>query len=116
MQTLTAEQLRRVIEGPQRVPVINVLDQESYDRKHIPDSVSVPLTEPNFVDQVDEQVSERTDPLVVYCASSSCDASERAAEKLEQAGFTGVRDFEGGVKGWEDAGYRLEGEGNARPT
>ena len=115
MQTLTAEQLRRVIEGPQNVPVINVLDQESYERKHIPDSVSVPLSEPNFVDQVSEQVSERTDPVVVYCASSSCDASERAAKQLEQAGFTGVRDFTDGVQGWEKAGYRLEGEGNAHP-
>lgn len=114
MQTLNAEQLRCVIEGPQRVPVINVLDQKSYERKHIPNSVSVPLTEPNFIDQVDEQVSNRSDPLVVYCASTSCDASERAAEKLEQAGFTGVRDFAEGVKGWEDAGYHLEGEAAAR--
>ncbi len=116
MQTLTAEQLRRVIEGPQRVPVINVLDQDSYEQKHIPDSVSVPLSEPNFVDQVDEQVSNRTDPVVVYCASSSCDASERAAEKLERAGFTGVRDFEAGVEGWAEAGYRLEGEGESRSS
>ena len=36
MQTLTAEQLKRVLEGPRRVPVIDVLDQDSYEQKHIP--------------------------------------------------------------------------------
>lgn len=116
MQTLMAEQLKRVLEGPRHVPVVNVLDQDSYEQKHIPGSVSVPLSESDFVDKIDEQVSNRSDPVVVYCASSSCDASERAAEKLERAGYTGVRDFESGIKGWEDAGYRLEGEGDARPS
>ena len=57
MQTLTAEQLKRVLEGPRRVPVIDVLDQDSYEQKHIPGSVSVPLSESNFVDKIDEQVS-----------------------------------------------------------
>ena len=38
------------------------------------------------------------------------------AEKLERAGFTGVRDFEAGVEGWAEAGYRLEGEGESRPN
>jgi rhodanese-related sulfurtransferase len=37
----------------------------------------------------------------VYCANQQCDASEKAAQKLEAAGFTDVSRYTGGAAAWE---------------
>lgn len=116
MKTVSANELCRIIESPQRVPVINVLDLDAYEKRRIPESVSVPLSAPNFEDKIEEQVFNKSDPVVVYCASVACDASERAAERLEHAGYVNVIDFADGIEGWACAGYRLEGEQPSIPT
>jgi len=43
----------------------------------------------------------------VYCARTECQSSHHAAEKLEQAGFRNVIDFEGGAEEWKRAGLEL---------
>jgi len=47
--------------------------------------------------------------VVVYCANAECDASPKAAERLEEAGFTDVVDYQGGTQSWEEAGLAIEG-------
>ena len=48
-------------------------------------------------------------PIVVYCASTTCDASPKAARRLNEAGFSKVYDYEGGVKAWKESGLELKG-------
>lgn len=109
MKRIDAQQLKQAMGRPHAPPVINVLPRDEFDRRHIPGSINIPMDDDDFVARVEDQVSAKGDPLVVYCASADCDASERAARRLEEAGFTQVQDFETGVQGWEEAGYILEG-------
>lgn len=104
MQTLTVSEFKDMREESQGVHVINVLDPDQYEEQHIPDTENVPLSENDFVQQVEQRVGGKDQPVVVYCASESCDASPKAAEKLEKAGFSKVYDFEGGTKAWNEAG------------
>lgn len=114
MQTIEAKELKRILTGKDETPVINVLDSEHYRDRHIPESINIPLSSDNFVRQVEQRVQSKDAPLVVYCAKTECDASEKAAKKLEEAGFTGVIDFTAGVDGWASAGYELEGRQGQR--
>lgn len=107
MNAITANELERAI-ARGGIPVINVLDAEHFQEKHIPGSINIPLDSDNFADQVAERLGSKSDPVIVYCASEQCDASTKAATRLESAGFTDIRDFEPGVQGWEDAGFRIE--------
>lgn len=109
MNTIDANELQKFIAGESRGPVINVLDHDQYESKHIPGSINIPLESADFVTKVTSAVANKDEPVVVYCASSDCDASEKAAAQLEEAGFSDVRDYEPGVKGWEVQGYQLEG-------
>ena len=52
--------------------------------------------------RVEEQAGGKDKPVVVYCASQQCNSSEKAAENLENAGFTAVTDFAGGFKAWQE--------------
>ncbi len=108
MDTISADQLKNILTGKPRMPVINVLDREDYQSKHIPGTENVPMSDDDFVSRVESRVSSQSDPIVVYCASKSCNASEKAAEKLEKAGFQRVHDFAEGTDGWREAGYKLE--------
>ena len=108
MDTITADQLKSILTGEPRMPVINVLDRDEYRREHIPGTLNIPLDSDDFVREVEGRVASKSDPVVVYCASSACNASEKAAGKLERAGFRRVHDFADGLEGWRRAGYALD--------
>jgi rhodanese-related sulfurtransferase len=106
MNTLTANELKSKHDQNGNLKVINTLSPELFEKTHIPDSINIPLENPEFVSEV-EKIVKKNEPVVVYCASLQCDSSTTAARKLEQAGFSQVFDFEGGAKEWEEAGMPL---------
>jgi rhodanese-related sulfurtransferase len=106
MKTLKARQLEMVLGGPQHARLIDVLPEESFEKEHIEGAVNIPVRHDDFVRRVEDLVDEKDNSVIVYCASKECDASPTAARKLEQAGFSNVYDFEGGIKEWKDAGYK----------
>lgn len=82
--------------------IINVLPAENYKKSHIPGSINIPYEHPDFVKQVEGVIGGKSMPVIVYCASQTCDLSHKAATKLLQAGFTHVMCYEGGMKEWEE--------------
>lgn len=100
MDTITRDGLRER-QDDDSVTVVNVLSQEQFEKSHIPGSINIPL------DRLEDEAPERLDregDIVVYCASESCQASPKAAKKLESMGFQHVQDYEGGLADWQDAG------------
>lgn len=106
MKTITAERVAEEIERGS-VQVINVLDQEQFTEEHIPGSINVPVGAEGFETRVEQLVGDKGQRIIVYCASASCDASETAAERLEQAGFSHVLDFAGGMDDWKNHRYAV---------
>ncbi len=105
VNTITLEELERKMEEKDDFVLIDVLGEDHFEEGHIPDAVNIPL------DQLGAEALNRFDKdqdLVVYCASESCQASPKAAEKLEELGFSNVTDFEAGIKGWEEGGHEVE--------
>jgi len=89
----------------EEVKLIEVLEPEEYERKHIKGAINVPLAE------IGKEVKSKFDnesEIVVYCADKSCGASPKAAEKLDRLGFENVYDYEGGKKDWKEAGNPME--------
>jgi rhodanese-related sulfurtransferase len=84
--------------------VVNVLAREAYEKEHVPGSENAPVNEDGFEERMETLVPDRAQPVVVYCASTTCDASPTAAKKLEELGYEHVYDFEAGMEGWKEAG------------
>ncbi|SDK64798.1 rhodanese-like domain-containing protein [Billgrantia gudaonensis] len=80
--------------------LINVLPRAAFNERHIRTSINIPAKDENFVEKVEEVVGSKDRKVVVYCANFDCDASPKAARKLEDAGFTQVYDYEGGTQDW----------------
>lgn len=79
--------------------LVNVLPQQSFAQEHIPGSVNIPVEQLEAFDRIFDKDKE----VVVYCASKTCDASERAASELAQRGFHSVYDYQAGLEGWKNA-------------
>lgn len=103
MQAITKEELKKMnSERHEDFVLINVLPREYFNKAHIRTSVNIPHDQPDFARKVEEAAGSKERKIVLYCASFDCDASPKAAKKLEQAGFKKVYDYEGGTKDWEE--------------
>ncbi|HJQ93970.1 MAG TPA: rhodanese-like domain-containing protein [Candidatus Thermoplasmatota archaeon] len=98
-----------------RSKVINVLSPEQFAEKRLPGSINVHGELPDFTEQVQRQVPDKSTPIIVHCSSMDCQASTKAARKLETLGYKEVYDFKAGLQGWQEAGNDFEtAEGHDR--
>ena len=74
-----------------------------------PCALNVPESDEDFKQRVEDVLPDQATPVVVYCANEDCQASPRAAKKLEDLGYVNVFDFEAGLAGWRRAGHDLTG-------
>ncbi len=102
MKTVTTSELRTLLDKSENVTLVNTLGAESFEKTNIPGAINVPLDDDDFVARVEKQAGGKDKPVVVYCASQQCNSSEKAAEKLEDAGFTAITDYAGGFKAWQE--------------
>ena len=109
MKSIDFKQLKKLREQGKNIPLINTLSEDHFESTQIPESINIPLESDDFVSRVEQTIGGKDQPVVVYCASHDCPSSEKAAEKLEQAGFTQVFDFEGGAQEWLQEGQHLAG-------
>jgi rhodanese-related sulfurtransferase len=109
MKLITREELRRKMERGDELTLVMTLSAHAYRAKRIPSSC--------HFDTIGEAFAalDPADEIVVYCADVHCAASIYAYRRLEQAGYTRVRRYAGGVADWEEAGYPLE-SGPVDPT
>lgn len=105
MKTLSAKDVRERMTSDEDTLLINTLDSDSFQAKHIPGSFNIPT------DKIDDiagtVLPDKSQEIIVYCANEDCTASPQAAEKLMSMGYTNVYDFEAGLAGWLKEGFDL---------
>ncbi|MDB4955026.1 MAG: Rhodanese domain protein [Myxococcales bacterium] len=57
--------------------------------------------------KVSELPTDKSKPLVFYCANTQCGASHDAASKAITAGYTNVKVMPDGIAGWVKAGKKV---------
>lgn len=108
MDIINREELRERMASEPDPPVVEVLGEDQFDEFHLPGAVNVPVDAEDFEDRIVDIVPDKDQPVVVYCRDTECDASPRAAEHMEELGYTEVLDYEEGKVGWKEAGLPLE--------
>jgi rhodanese-related sulfurtransferase len=111
MKTITTDVLKALRDQNGDVTLVNTLGAEAFEKTKIPGAINVPLEREDFAVRVEQEAGSKDKPVVVYCANQQCDSSEKAAKKLEAAGFTAVSRYTGGAAAWQkDAGGAPVGE------
>jgi adenylyltransferase/sulfurtransferase len=102
--------LKKLIDSGEKFYLVDVLSLNSFEAYHVPKSINIPLSG-DFVKEFEQKTkASKDDKTVVYCSSETCGASPQAYKKLKEAGYENAVHFKGGLAGWKDAGYKLEGE------
>lgn len=86
--------------------VFEALDRKYFDVGHIPTAKVLPPAEIDAV--VPSHVARKDAPIVIYCASDTCQNSHEAAAHLAAQGYSDVAVYAGGKKDWQEAGLKLE--------
>ncbi len=103
MRKINREEARSLLEDGKHVAVIEVLGPEYFEKFHLPGARNVPLDD-QFESKIQDAVPDKSQPVMVYCLNEDCDASPKAAQKLEELGYQEVYDYEAGKMDWKEAG------------
>ena len=103
IQTATPQDIRRALLAGSEIAIIDVREEHDFAQGHPLFAAQIPLR------RIDEEARWRiprlATPIVVYDDSEGL--AHKAAVRLEGLGYSDVRELEGGVSGWRDAGYEL---------
>lgn len=97
--------MRRIGSG-ESLALVEVLAADQYRDFHLPGAVNVPLDE-RFDEAVQQAVPDMSSPVVVYCLDTDCEASAKAARRLEELGYQKVYDYTAGKLDWKEAGLPI---------
>ncbi len=86
--------------------LLEALPAKYYEDGHLPGARLFPHDQAR---ELARTAAPRKDaPIVVYCASATCQNSHVAAKAQRDAGYTDVRVYAGGKADWAEAGLPLE--------
>ena len=100
--TLTTAELKALLDGNDKPIVYDARTPDEYDAAHIPGAVSLPL------DERSTRQFPRCRTIACLCSTATAapeGSVHTAARVLLAKGFTNVKVLEGGLPGWEEAGY-----------
>ena len=109
-KTISTEELIQKLDNNEDFYFFDVLGPDSYNAAHIPGAEMIDAHEEGWWNEIEDRVKDKDAEIIVYCASPSCQLSPTAADLLVKRGYTNVKDYEGGLKGWAEAGHDFEGE------
>ena len=98
-----------LIGKPERVVLVEALPEKYYNDAHIPGAVQMDYTE--VTDKAPSVLGDKDRKIVVYCASSECENSTKAARTLQQLGYDRIYVYKEGKQDWIEAGLRVESAG-----
>ena len=101
-----------VTELPDDAVVLDIREQEEWDRGHAPTAVHIPMSElPARVDEL-APFLDRDEPLVITCRSGG--RVLQVMPWLARQGYE-VANMDGGMRAWLAAGKPMEAAGGAEP-
>lgn len=107
MQVIQRDQVQQLMQENDNVAVVEVLGEENFQEYHLPGAINVPIGE-RFEENIEQALPNKDKKIVVYCLDKSCEASPKAAQKMEELGYQNVFDYEEGKVDWKQAGLPVE--------
>jgi rhodanese-related sulfurtransferase len=106
LREIDAKTLKQWLDA-QKVMLIDVREPGEYASEHIKGAELIPLS---VLNPTQMSISSEK-PVVLYCQSGN--RSQKAAQKLLEAGMTHIIQLQGGITNWKQAGYEIEVNKNA---
>lgn len=101
---ISLDELKPLVEA-KKVVLLDVNGSDSFKEGHIPGAIDFAANK----DKLAAVLPAQKDALVVaYCGGPQCSAWEEGATAATKLGYTKVKHFSAGIKGWTDAKAPVE--------
>ncbi len=108
MDTLSVQDLKAKIEAGEAFTLVDLQDPHEFEHRHIPGAVNIPMS-----DKCDETcadvLKDKDATIIVYGEFDELGKGSQATDVLAAAGYTKLIRLTGGLMGWMEAGYAVEG-------
>jgi rhodanese-related sulfurtransferase len=108
MNLIPAKDLKARIDAGEALTLVDLQDPANFEHRHIPGSVNIPVS-----DKCDETCAlilrDKDAEIVLYGEFDELGKGSQAVTVLEAAGYTKLTRLTGGLMGWMEAGYQVEG-------
>jgi rhodanese-related sulfurtransferase len=101
---VTAADLKSAI-AAKTVVLLDANGTESFAKGHLPGAIDFTANEKDLAKVLP---ADKGALIVAYCGGPKCGAWKSAASAVAKLGYTNVKHFSGGLKGWQEAGEKLE--------
>jgi len=108
MKTIDRVTLNQLLQSEHAPVLVEALPEKYYRDWHLPDARHLPHDEVQL--RAVTVLPDKSVPVVVYCASRTCQNSHIAAALLVRLGYTDVSVYPGGKQDWSEAGLPIERE------
>ncbi len=95
MGKISAEELRRKMDGNEKLVILDLRDEQAYREGHIEGAILISLSDISH--DIEDIVQNKDETVCVYCYSGN--KSARAAMMLEYLDYSNVCDL-GGITNW----------------
>lgn len=88
--------------------LVDLQEPASCEHRHIPGAVNIPIDD-NCDVACQAILKDRDAEIILYGEFDELGKGEKAVEALKKAGYTKITRLTGGLMGWMEAGYMVEG-------
>lgn len=100
--------MKKIKNIPEKCSLIDVLSDSSFARKHIKGAKNISVYEIAFLDKMNKEYPDKSQPLCIYGWSDRTQEVKRAYEFLTKAGYSDISTLSGGLEAWEEDGRPIE--------
>jgi rhodanese-related sulfurtransferase len=94
-----------------KVTLLDCNGTQPFSQRHIPGAIDFEANK----DRLAELLPAQKDALIVsYCGGGSCPKYKHGAEAAARLGYTKVKYYGPGIRGWSNAGEKTESVANSR--
>lgn len=108
---VSLDELKKLVETKGAL-IVDANGTEMYNAGHIPGAISFAQHEGKLMSVLPK---DKNALIVAYCGGTMCSAWEAAAKEAKQQGYTNIKHFKGGIKGWKEAKMQVE-TGAGKPS
>jgi len=101
---ISIKEVKALAESKKAV-LIDVNGTESFEKGRVPGALNFEAIKDKLASSLP---ADKSTLIVAYCGSPKCKAYKEAAEAAAKLGYTNVKHMSAGIKGWKDAGEKLE--------
>ena len=101
---VSLDELKKIVAN-KSATIIDANGTDMYQAGHIPGAIHFAKHEADLASVLPK---DKNAPIIAYCGGPMCTAWEDPATKAKALGYTNIRHFKGGIKGWKSAGQAVD--------